>query len=182
MSHAESTTRLLFAPRAMAIRVGAIGGVIAAAVGWRLLHGAGFGPVPLPHPHAPRLALLAAAPAVIRFHIAAAVTALAVGSALLAGVKGTRLHRALGWMWCAAMMATAVSSLFIRVVNPGHWSFIHFLSGWVIVAVPMGLAAARRRDIALHRRMMTGLFVGGLLIAGAFTFAPGRLMWDVFLG
>lgn len=29
---------------------------------------------------------------------------------------------------------------------------------------------------------MTGLFVGGLLIAGLFTFAPGRLMWQVVFG
>jgi uncharacterized membrane protein len=30
--------------------------------------------------------------------------------------------------------------------------------------------------------MMTGNFLGGLIIAGAFTFAPGRLMWRVFFG
>jgi uncharacterized membrane protein len=29
---------------------------------------------------------------------------------------------------------------------------------------------------------MTGLFIGGLVIAGAFTFAPGRLMFRVFFG
>jgi hypothetical protein len=28
--------------------------------------------------------------------------------------------------------------------------------------------------------MMTVLVVGGLFIAGAFTFVPGRLMWRVF--
>lgn len=34
----------------------------------------------------------------------------------------------------------------------------------------------------MHRRMMTGLFIGGLVIAGALTFLPGRLMWQVFFG
>jgi uncharacterized membrane protein len=29
---------------------------------------------------------------------------------------------------------------------------------------------------------MTGLFVGGLLIAGAFAFLPGRLMWQIVFG
>jgi uncharacterized membrane protein len=29
---------------------------------------------------------------------------------------------------------------------------------------------------------MTGLFVGGLLIAGVFAFLPGRLMWRVVFG
>jgi len=27
---------------------------------------------------------------------------------------------------------------------------------------------------------MTGMFTGGMLIAGLFTFLPGRLMWDLF--
>jgi uncharacterized membrane protein len=29
---------------------------------------------------------------------------------------------------------------------------------------------------------MTGMFVGGLLLAGLFAFIPGRLLWTVFLG
>jgi uncharacterized membrane protein len=29
---------------------------------------------------------------------------------------------------------------------------------------------------------MGALFVGGLVIAGGFTFLPGRLMWAVFFG
>ena len=29
---------------------------------------------------------------------------------------------------------------------------------------------------------MTSMFVGGLIVAGAFTFLPGRLMWAVFFG
>ena len=184
MTHADSTTRLLFARRAAAGRLLAIGGVIGAAVVWRGGHGAHLPRLALPavHLHAPRWELLAAAPAVIRLHVAAAVIALLVGTVLLAGAKGSGLHKVLGWTWCAAMATTAVSSLFIRVVNPGHWSFIHFLSGYVIIAVPMGIAAIKRRDVRRHRRTMTGLFVGGLLIAGAFTFAPGRLMWDVVFG
>lgn len=30
--------------------------------------------------------------------------------------------------------------------------------------------------------MMTGLFMFGLLVAGAFTFIPGRLMYQLFFG
>jgi uncharacterized membrane protein len=29
---------------------------------------------------------------------------------------------------------------------------------------------------------MTGMFLGGMVIAGAFTFFPGRLMWRVIMG
>lgn len=149
-------------------------GVVAAPV--RYLERAGF------HPHAPDLSLLAAAPLVIQLHIAGAVTAFLIGSVLLAGVKGTGLHKRLGWIWVAAMALTAISSLFIKVIHPGHFSFIHLLSGWTLIALPMAIFAIKRRNVRLHRRTMTGMFVGGLLVAGLFTFLPGRLMWHVFLG
>jgi len=132
------------------------------------------------HPRPPRLDLILAAPPVIQLHIAGAVVALAIGTALLIGVKGTRLHKALGWTWVVAMALTAVSSLFIRQINHGAFSYIHLLSGWTLVALPMAVYAIKRRNLRLHRRMMTGLFVGGLIIAGLLTFLPGRLMWGVF--
>jgi uncharacterized membrane protein len=34
----------------------------------------------------------------------------------------------------------------------------------------------------MHQRAMTGMFLGGMVIAGAFTFFPGRLMWRVIMG
>lgn len=134
------------------------------------------------HPHAPDLDKIAQAPLVIRVHLFSALTALMIGAALMMRVKGTAAHKLLGWTWVLAMGATAVSSLFIRVVNPGHFSFIHLLSGWVIVGLPGAVYAIKRGKVAAHRRAMTGMFVGGLLLAGLFTFIPGRLMWAVFLG
>ena len=133
------------------------------------------------HPHPPRLDLILAASPIIQLHIVGALTALAIGTVLLIGIKGTRVHKTLGWVWVVAMALTAVSSLFIRQVNHGAFSYIHLLSGWTIIALPMAIHAIRRRKLATHRRMMTGLFVGGLIIAGLLTFLPGRLMWSVFL-
>ncbi len=132
--------------------------------------------------HAPDLSLLAAQPFAIQLHIATAVMALGIGAVLLIGVKGTTLHRTLGWLWVIAMATTAVSSLFIRQINHGDFSFIHLLSGWTIVGLPMAVYAARRRRVHIHRRAMTGMFVGGLIVAGLLTFLPGRLMWQVFFG
>lgn len=133
-------------------------------------------------PHAPDWALIAEQAPVLQIHIAAAVLALVIGVVLLAGIKGNRLHRTLGWTWAVAMATVAVSSLFIREMNGGAFSLIHLLSGWTLIVLPMGLYAARRHEVARHRGRMTGLFVGALLIAGLFTFMPGRLMWRVFLG
>lgn len=129
---------------------------------------------------APRFELIGAAPVMVQIHLFAAVSAFLVGAALMLGVKGDGLHRAMGWGWVALMGTTAVSSLFITGINGDMWSFIHFLSGWVIISLPMAVAAARRHDVKAHRRAMISMFLGGLVVAGAFTFIPGRLMWNVF--
>ncbi len=132
--------------------------------------------------HAPDWALLARQPWVIRLHIAAALLALLLGTVQLVGVKGTGVHRLIGWSWVVAMVTVAISSLFIRQINPGSFSLIHLLSGWTLIALPMALFAVRRGRIANHARGMTWTFIGGLIVAGAFTFLPGRLMWEVFFG
>jgi uncharacterized membrane protein len=133
-------------------------------------------------PHAPDWGLIAAQAPVLQVHIAAACLALVIGVVLLAGFKGNRLHRTLGWIWSTAMITVAVSSLFIRDINGGAFSFIHLFTGWTLIVLPMALHAARRHQVSQHRSRMTGLFVGALLIAGLFTLFPGRLLWRVFLG
>jgi len=141
----------------------------------------GYGALEL-HPHAPNLALLAQAPIAVQLHLVAAVSAFLLGLMQFALPKGTGLHRTTGWIWVVLIATAAVSSLFIRMVNHGAFSFIHILSGWTLVVLPMAVYAARRGDIARHRGRMTGIFIGGLLIAGTLAFMPGRLMWRLFLG
>lgn len=133
-------------------------------------------------PHAPDFALVAAAPTAIQIHLVAAVAAFFLGVVQLVAPKGTGLHRLMGWTWVLLIVAAAVSSLFIRQLNHGFFSFIHILSGWTLVVLPMAIYAARRGDIAKHRGRMMGIFIGGLLVAGALAFMPGRLMWRLFLG
>ncbi|NWG54179.1 MAG: DUF2306 domain-containing protein [Hydrogenophilaceae bacterium] len=105
----------------------------------------------------------------IQLHVYAALVAFAIGCVILLRRKGTGMHRALGWAWVAAMAITAVSSLFITGINGDAYSFIHLISGWVIVALPMGIFAIRSKRVMAHRAAMTGMFVGGLVIAGALT-------------
>jgi uncharacterized membrane protein len=119
---------------------------------------------------------------VVQLHLLAAISALLVALLILAGPKGTRAHRIFGWGWAVLMLTTALSSFFIRDIGDGKLSYIHILSGWVAFATPLGVWAARTRRVRLHQRLMTGLVLGGLVIAGAFTFVPGRLMFDTFLG
>lgn len=133
-------------------------------------------------PHAPDWSLWIALPPMIKVHILAALTSLGVGTVILFKPKGTGFHKTLGWTWVIAMGTTAVSSLFITGLNGNFYSFIHLLSGWTIIGLPMAIVAIRNRKVDAHKRAMTGMFVGGLLIAGALTFLPGRFMFEFLLG
>ena len=74
----------------------------------------------------------------------------------------------------------AVSSLFIHTIRLwGPWSPIHLLSILVLVTLPLAVIHARRHDIAQHRMAMLMLFTGALVIAGGFTFLPGRILHAV---
>ena len=134
------------------------------------------------HPHLADAALWASLPLQIKFHIAAAVGAFVIGLIILLRPKGTGFHKTLGWSWVVAMAATAISSFFITGLNGHNLSIIHLISGWTVVALPMALVAIRRGNVKAHRRTMTGLYVGGLLIAGLLTFLPGRVMYVMFFG
>ena len=134
------------------------------------------------HPHAPNFALLGHVSPVIVVHLCVAIAAFAIGLIQLLGPKGTLPHRILGWTWVVMMMTVAVSSFFIHAVNPNGFSIIHLLSVFVVCMLPLGVYAAKRHNIDMHRRIMKNTFVGGLLVAGVFTFFPGRLIWQMFFG
>jgi uncharacterized membrane protein len=117
------------------------------------------------------------APFVIQIHALAAMTAFAVGLVQLTAPKGTIPHRLIGWSWVMLMLTVAVSSLLIHKIRLcGPWSPIHLLSILVLVTLPLAVMHARRHDIAQHRIAMLMLFTGALVIAGGFTFLPGRIM------
>ena len=120
------------------------------------------------------------ASAAIQIHVVSAVSAFGVGLVLLGAPKGVRVHKTLGWAWVVSMAVTATSSFFITGLMGVHYSPIHALSAWTMLGLPFGIAAIRRRDINKHRHTMTGMFVGGMVIAGLFSFLPGRLMWEIF--
>ena len=134
------------------------------------------------HPHAPNLALLAHVSPVIVVHMCFAIVAFAIGLIQLLGPKGTLPHRILGWTWVVMMMTVAISSFFIHAINPKGFSLIHILSVITVCALPLGVYAAKRHNVDLHRRIMRNVFLGGLVIAGLFTFFPGRLIWQIFFG
>jgi uncharacterized membrane protein len=138
----------------------------------------------LGHPHlrAPDLKPILEASTPIRIHLGAAVVCLALGAVQMLSPKGTLPHRLIGWIWVTLMMLLAGTSIFIKTIFPGHFSYIHLLTAWVLLITPVAVMAARRGRIEMHSRSMTGLFYLGLITAGAFTFMPGRILYKVFFG
>ena len=129
------------------------------------------------------LAPLLAAPTAIQVHAFAAIAAFSLGIVQLAAPKGTVPHRLFGWLWAALMGIVAISSFFIHELRLwGMWSPIHLLSIFVLVVLPLAIFHARRKDVRRHQRTMIGLFAGALVIAGLFTFLPGRIMHAVMFG
>jgi uncharacterized membrane protein len=126
--------------------------------------------------------LLNAAPA-IPLHAFVAMTAFVLGAVQLAAPKGTLLHRTLGWIWVAVMAIVAGSSFWIHQIRlVGPWSPIHLLSIFTLLMLPLGVWMAHRHRVADHRRIMTLMFSGALVIAGLFTLLPGRIMHAVVFG
>ncbi|MDQ1228648.1 DUF2306 domain-containing protein [Sphingomonas sp. SORGH_AS_0879] len=121
-------------------------------------------------------------PALIWLHLATILVATALTPVMLLRVRGDRRHRTIGKLWIVAMLATAISSLFIHVSGPGRFSVIHLLSFWTLVQVPLIWWTARRHDVARHRRAVHGMVIGALLVAGFFTFPFHRLLGTWLFG
>ena len=115
-------------------------------------------------------------PVILWVHLATIFIALVLTPVMLLRPRGDRLHRSLGWVWTASMLATAIDSLFLRITNPGGFSIIHILSGWTLIQVPIIVSTARNHNVKRHRRAVRGMVTGALLIAGFFTFPFDRLL------
>jgi len=129
------------------------------------------------------LAPLLGAPFVVQLHAFAAMAAFVLGIVQFAAPKGTLPHRTMGYAWVGLMLLVAASSFAIHGMQQWRgFSVIHLLSVSVLVLLPLAVLAARRHRVATHRRAMIALFAGALVIAGAFTLLPGRIMHHVLVG
>lgn len=126
--------------------------------------------------------LLSAAPA-IQVHAFAAMAAFALGIVQLTAPKGTLPHRTVGYVWVALMVVVAGTSFWIHDLRVwGPWSPIHLLSIFTLATLPFAVLHARHHRVREHRNAMVAMFAGALVIAGLFTFLPGRIMHAVAFG
>ena len=119
-------------------------------------------------------------------HLWTVIPAFFLGTYMLMARKGTRSHVILGRVYMILMLITATVSLFMpaRLGSTlwNHFGYIHLFSILTIWAVPRGYIAIKKKDVKAHKRSMIMLYFGALVIAGAFTFVPGRYMHSVFFG
>jgi uncharacterized membrane protein len=122
-------------------------------------------------------------PLAIQLHLATVLPAFVIGTWLIFGSrKGSPGHRALGAVYLGLMTVTAIAAFFIRSIDPGRLSLVHLFIPLTLFGVVGALWNVRRGNIKGHRNAMLGVYFGGLVIAGALTLLPGRLLHRVFFG
>lgn len=122
-------------------------------------------------------------PAPIPAHAVMAIAALGLGAVQLLGPKGTMAHRVIGYAWVVLLSGAALTGLFIHGIRlVGPFSPLHLLIPLTLAGIWAAVRAARRGDIALHKKIMLQLFVLALVVTGAFTLLPGRAMHAVVFG
>lgn len=113
----------------------------------------------------------------LAIHLGTVIPALFLGAWMMVARKGTRLHRLLGRIWAILMLTTSIASFGLTGLTGGIGP-IHIFSVVTLVSVPWAIIAVRRGNIIAHQRAMTGPYIG-LVVAGLFSFLPGRLMGNL---
>jgi uncharacterized membrane protein len=124
--------------------------------------------------------------ALMYLHLITVVPCFVMGTVLLLIKKGTTIHKRIGKWYMILMMITALVTLFMpadigpRLLN--HFGWIHSFSVLTIYTVPTAYIAVKKGQIKSHKRKMILLYLGAIIIAGGFTFSPGRYLHELFFG
>lgn len=117
-------------------------------------------------------------------HLATVVPAFVIGTILLIIKKGTKTHKYFGRIYMGLMLITACITLFMPAeVGPrflNHFGWIHSFSFLTIYTVPTAYWAIKKGNVKSHKRKMILLYFGAIIIAGGFTFFPGRYLHKFF--
>jgi uncharacterized membrane protein len=130
-------------------------------------------------------------PLVIQLHWATAALAFFLGLFIILRPKGTAVHRTVGVVYSLSMLITSVAAFFVRHGEVSGWEYLSLKGmSWIHLFVPLTLFGIISgvllitigRNPQAHRRAMVSTFMGGLIIAGGFTFIEGRRMNLLFFG
>lgn len=118
----------------------------------------------------------------LSIHLITVIPAIPLGAYVMLSRKGGHRHKMLGKVWLSMMFVTASATIFIRNVNDGQTSWIHFLTLLTFIAIPQAIITARQGKIEAHKKHLRNFFVGALVVAGLTAFTPGRTMWQWAFG
>ena len=117
-------------------------------------------------------------------HLTTVVPCFFIGTLLLLIKKGTAIHKNFGRVYMVLMLFTAFVTLFMpAAVGPqflGHFGWIHLFSFLTLYTVPTAYTAIKKGNVRAHKRKMILLYFGAIIIAGGFTFVPGRYLHELF--
>ena len=115
-----------------------------------------------------------------------ALMAVPLGLYIFLTKKGTAKHKYFGRICVAWLFTISVTAVFIQEITPGEYSFIHLLIPLTIGSLIYSIWSIRKfKKTALqkykysHMSSMIGVYVGALILAGAFTLMPGRLFYEI---
>ncbi|WP_345719830.1 DUF2306 domain-containing protein [Qipengyuania sphaerica] len=109
----------------------------------------------------------------IFIHVATVLPAVPLGAYLLLSRKGDARHKLLGKVWIALMVTTAIAITFVR--GGTDFSWIHIFVPYTLLGAWNVVRTARAGRIDEHRKHITGMYLGALIIPGGFAFLPDRL-------
>ncbi len=122
-------------------------------------------------------------------HTAFALAAVLVGVYIFLTKKGTARHKLVGRFWVVLLTIVSMSAIPIQSINPGQYSLIHLFIPFTIGSLIYSIWSIKRFKVTrqqtyryAHMRSMIGVYVGALLIAGAFTLLPGRFLYGILFG
>jgi uncharacterized membrane protein len=126
---------------------------------------------------------------IIYIHAVIALLAVPLGLFIFFKKKGTTQHKINGRIWVTLLVLVCFTAVFIKVINPGQYSLIHLLIPWTLGSLIYSIWSIKKfqktkiqRYKQSHMYSMIGVYLGALLIAGAFTLMPGRLFHEIFIG
>ena len=132
---------------------------------------------------------------IIYSHATLALLAVPLGLYIFLTRKGTQQHRMLGKIWVIFLILVSLTAIFItspmteKLINPNLFSWIHlfipFTLGLLLYSI-WNIKKYKRTKIERykysHMYSMIGVYVGALLITGAFTLMPGRFFHHILFG
>jgi uncharacterized membrane protein len=89
----------------------------------------------------------------------------------------------MGRVWVGLMLIVATSAIFINEIRLiGPFSPIHIFVVMTYLGLWEAIREIRRGNVLGHQAAMKSLYLGALLLTGAFTLLPGRRMQQMLFG